>query len=177
MTVQQISTSNDLQSVRTAAEEARSIVEVASKRIVELENNYLTFREVRNQYNRLKRNFRKLLSDRSKFYSDECTGLCVMISNEDGTKQYFNNFRVYTVIEQIGVYGPHMDELAGTPVYSYDFDPKDMTLTKEILAQVLPEGWTMEEKVYKHKVWNDELKKRVEGDYPYIDVISPKFIK
>lgn len=168
MTIQAIKTSNDLGTIK-------SILTAAQDRVVELENNLPSYKEMKDEYLQFKRNFKALVSDDSKFYNDDQTGKCSFVRGEDGLGYYVGSVAVIPAIGQIGVYDDSWGDWEGTPRYDYDFDVQDLTQTFTMISEVLPEGWTIEEKVHNFiTIGNDG---DVEGSRKYLEVRSPKFVK
>ena len=168
MTITAIRTSNDLGTIK-------SISKAAHDRVVELENNLPSYKEVKDEYLQFKRNFKALVSDDSKFYNDDLTGKCSFVRGEDGLGCYVGSVRVIPALGQIGVYDETFGKLAGTPRYTYNFDVEDLTQTITMILEVLPEGWMIEEKVDNfliHTGTGLESSSR-----KYVEVRSPKFIK
>lgn len=168
MTVTAIKTSNDLGNIK-------SILKAAQDRVAELENNLPSYKEVKDEYLQFKRNFKALVSDDSKFYSDDLTGKCSFVRGEDGLGCYVGSVRVIPALGQIGVYDERFGKLAGTPRYAYNFDIEDLTQTITMILEVLPEGWTIEEKVDHFLLHTDTGLEP--GSKKYVEVRSPKFIK
>ena len=168
MTITAIKTSNDLGTIK-------SISKAAHVRVVELENNLPSYKEVKDEYLQFKRNFKALVSDDSKFYNDDLTGKCSFVRGEDGLGYYVGSVRVIPALGQIGVYDETCDKWAGTPRYAYNFDIEDLTQTITMILEVLPEGWTIEEKVDNFLIHTDSGLEP--SSRKYVEVRSPKFVK
>ena len=155
--------------------EVQALLNAATRRVIELTNNLPSFPEVKNQAVTLKREFRALVSDDSKFYSDDLTGRLSLMTNEDGSRYYEGEFEVIPCTGQIGVYGEKYGKWAGQPRYGYEFDLTSPDQTLEFVNKVLPKGWTAEAKLFEGLVHKgDDL---VPYSSCYVEVKSPNFFK
>ena len=155
--------------------DVQAVLAAATRRVIELKNNLPSFPEVKKQAVTLKKEFKALVSDDSKFYNDDLTGRVEMMTNEDGSRYYEGSFKVIPCTGQDGVYDEDFGSLAGTPYYVYNYQPDSAEQSLEFVNKVLPKGWTTEVRVEKGLVHKG-------GDLVtfynhYVNVKSPNFFK
>jgi len=155
--------------------DVQAVLDAATRRLMELKSNLPSFPEVKKQAVTLKKEFKALVNDDSKFYNDDLTGRVEMMTNEDGSRYYEGSFKVIPCTGQDGVYDEDFGTLAGTPNYVYNFQPDSAEQSLEFVNKVLPKGWTTEVKVQKGLVHKgDDL---VPYYNHYVNVKSPNFFK
>ena len=155
--------------------DVQAVLDAATRRVIELKNNLPSFPEVKKQAVTLKKEFKALVNDDSKFYNDDLTGRVEMMTNEDGSRYYEGSFKVIPSTGQEGVYDEDFGSIAGQPRYGYKFQLDSPDQTLEFVNKVLPKGWTTEVKIDKGLVHEgDDL---VPYSSYYVNVKSPNFFK